>query len=137
MQRVFKVENVDKRTVVELAKFEKDGDTLIVESLWRSGAFIIIIDEDTEVPNWDELDYLSLDTYEYYLDHTLNGEYTEVRSKGLTEEAISELEAIVNDEGNSGLYDAGWEEDDTQYFIDGPVAVVEITGTEEAEMYIG
>ena len=42
------------------------------------------------------------------------------------EEEIERLEEIYNDEGDEGLFNEGWQLDDTEYWVSGPLEVEEV-----------
>lgn len=137
MKRVFNIEPAHKKSLIEILNFSKGEQRMSIETLWRTGSFTVVIDEDEQVvPNWEELDFLSLDSYEYYVDHTYDGQCTEFSGKLVSEEEIAKVERIFWDDGIGYLEEDGWVEDDPMIYFDCPVIVEEITGTSDADMYL-
>lgn len=137
-KRVFSVEPAQKKTLVEILNFTREDQQLSIETLWKEGRFIVVIDEDEgeTVPNWEELDYLSLNSYEHYLDYTWDGQYTEFDGKNVNEEEIAQAEKVFYDDGVGYLMDHDWVEEDPDCYIDGGVIVNEITGSETANCFL-
>ena len=50
----------------------------------------------------------------------------EIYENLMNEEEIERLEEIYNDEGDEGLFNEGWELDDTTYWVSGPLELEEV-----------
>lgn len=137
-KRVFSIEPLKKKTLVEKLNFYREDQKLSIETLWKEGRIIVVIDEseDEVVPDWESLDFFSFNSFEHYLDYTWDGQYTEFDGKNVEEVEIAKIEKVFWDDGVGYLEEYGWIEDDPEVFIDGAIVVEEITGSETAKWFI-
>lgn len=117
-----------KKSIIERQEITKDDNTLIVETGWRWGEFIVYTDDDNP-PNLESgVDIYDCD-YETELVETTDGCWEEHDFDDCDDETQAWLEEFF-DEGNSwlDLEEHGWIFGDCQMIID---CDLEITKREE------
>jgi len=122
----YKISTVDKKSVVETNEWTKDSHSIRFETLWGWGWVEVTTkpnlskyDEDEGIDILDEFDPV---------DQELSGdgggdvEYSE----SMSDADIEEVEAILEEDGESGLLEAGWEPGDREVIFRGPLKVEKI-----------
>jgi D-alanyl-D-alanine carboxypeptidase len=127
-----------KKSAIEKQFWYKDGQVAIRTEGYRWGTFT------TESDTMPEIDLADNDEFELDADWELvsldDGCWAEWEwPDDMDEEEQERLEAIWDDEYFEGLEEEGWSQDDTEYYFQGPLKLVnldtgeEFTGNEESE----
>lgn len=125
-----------KKRVSEVEFYEKDDDVILYDTLWRNGEFRVTPATqgecdyiqrfiDLEDDSFDEFDLNTF--YEMEMDGTFDGISTDFRGD-ITEELEDQIyvgtgELSVHEYLTEEL---GYEHTDTEYYINGPIAVREV-----------
>ena len=115
----WKVEPTWKKSVIERNYlYNKKGDTIMVETGWRSGSFYVYTDDDNPPKIEAGVDIYSCD-YETELVETTDGCWEEYDYDDVDDETREWLEEFF-DEGNSwlDLEEHGWMQDECEMIID-------------------
>lgn len=117
----------NKKSVVEVERYEKDYNEIIVRTLWRNAEFKITCEGLGEARLLEEYfnckEGTEIDLYGEFSDVEMQGTFDGI---GVDFDGDTELleEAQENDEDfyySTWLEDNGYEHVDTEYFIYGPV----------------
>jgi|DEB0MinimDraft_10_1074344.scaffolds.fasta_scaffold61944_2 hypothetical protein len=143
-----------KKSLIEYEHYvREDGARIVVETLWRGGSFMLTVPEteseikellgdaydedDVEYYTWlpeEGEDYIELDDYQYEMLGTFDGcaeDYNFYNmSDKIDEEAQEEMMEVLQEEGNSVLWDEnpmfeGFEVDSCYYEIHGEFVLTE------------
>lgn len=117
-----------KKSIIETNYLTKDGNTLLVETGWRWGEFLVYTDDDNP-PNLEPgIDIYNCD-YETELVEATDGCWEEHHFDDCDDETTEWLEEFF-DEGNSwiDLEEHGWIQEDCEMVID---CEMEITKVED------
>lgn len=107
-----------KKSIIERQEWTKDGNTLIVETGWRWGEFLVFTEDDNPPDIESGVDIFSCG-YESELVETEDGCWESHDTDGCDEETCEWLEEFF-EEGNSvfDLEEHGWYNGDTEMIID-------------------
>lgn len=130
-----------KKRVSEVEFYEKNDDVILYDTLWRNGEFRVTpatqgecdyIQKfiDLEDDSFDEFDLNTF--YEMEMDGTFDGISTDFRGD-ITEEIQDELEDSELSVHEYLTEELGYEHTDTEYYINGPIAVREVEKREWEE----
>lgn len=126
MMAKWKVEPTWKKSVIERNYITKDGNTVMVETGWRWGEFLVYTDDDNP-PNIESgVDIYNCE-YETELLETWDGCWEEIDYDDCDEEAEEWLQEFF-DEGNSwlDLEEHGWVQDECEMIIDCDLKITRI-----------
>ena len=131
----WKLSNYHKKNAVEVQIWTRDGKTFEIEEGFRWGSFCTTSDTKPEVDlgnpdGWEPYaDDVEWEFYEY--SDGCWGEIRFVNEDDWTDEQKQEIEDLYAEEGYSGLEEAGWSNNDTEYTLYGPL-LLENTDTGES-----
>jgi hypothetical protein len=119
----WKISNYHKKNCVEKQFWRKDDKSFTREEGFRWGSFFCESDERPDVdlknpdgfePYWGEIDWELIEMFD--------GCWGELEfDEDWTEEEKEEIERLWEEEGYSGLEEAGWSNDDTETVLYGPL----------------
>jgi hypothetical protein len=131
-----------KKSTVEREFFTKDGKSLYIETGWRSGSFLVETETD-EPPAYDVENSDDLEVYGDYpegvesvdLNETWDGCWTEYGwPDDMPEEERERLEArFEEDTYFEVLEDEGWEQDNCEMWLVGPLVIEDEDGNVVAD----
>lgn len=129
----WKISNYHKKNAVEVQHWSKDGKHFTYSEGFRWGAFTCESDAKPEVDLKNEHGWEPYsEDVEWDFDMFDDGCWGEFDFIGeWSDEEKEEIEELWEEEGYSGLEDAGWLNDDTEYCIYGPL-LLENTDTGES-----
>lgn len=117
----------NKKSVVEVERYEKDYNEIIVTTLWRNGEFKITCEGLGEARLLEEYfnckDGTEINLYEEFSDVEMQGTFD-----GISVDFDGDTELLEEAQEDDDFYYSSWLEDngyehvDTEYFIIGPVA---------------
>ena len=107
-----------KKSIIERNYLIKDGNTVMCETGWRSGEFIVYTDDDTPPDISSDVDIYNCG-YESELVETCDGCWDDFNYDACDEETTKWLEEFF-DAGNSwlDLEEHGWIQDECEMIID-------------------
>jgi hypothetical protein len=105
-----------KKSIVEIQEWTKDGNTLLVETGWRSGSFTVYTDDDNP-PNLEEGVDIYDCGYETELIETFDGCWEDHNMDDCDEDVREWLEEFLEENSVFDLEDHGWYCGDTQMLI--------------------
>jgi hypothetical protein len=133
------VENEIKKNVIEVETwYHSEKDIYIqAETGWRFSKYTLEVDEDFDIDQIDKENEHGFCVSEYHVEDMESSDsfsfdfnYAVSQSKELTEEQEeSILEEVLNlweEDGWWGLENAGWEHEDTEVWIYGPLIIEEV-----------
>jgi hypothetical protein len=130
--RRFKVSNRFKKTVVETELWRKGDCYFTVESVWRWGSFVVVVQDGEEVPVHGD-PTIDLEDYQEWEDNDTSDccacDLTYEGSSPSAEENEKEEERVkagYNDECNMWLEYDGWTSVDRNFRIDDEIDVEEL-----------
>lgn len=114
----WKVTPENKKSVIERNYFTKDDNTVMVETGWRWGEFLVTTEGDDPPDIESGVDILNCG-YESEMVETDDGCWTEIDTDECNEETTEWLDEFF-DEGNSwlDLAEHGWEQTENEMIID-------------------
>lgn len=117
----WKISNYHKKNCVEVQIWNKDGKTFTYSEGFRWGTFYKEDDDrpDVDLKNEDGFEPYFDDWELEMMDDGCWGEFDFPDS--FTDEERAEIERIWEEEGYSGLEEAGWCNDDTEVYLNGPL----------------
>lgn len=117
----WKLSNYHKKNAVDIQHWSKDGKRFVYSEGFRWGTFYCESDErpDVDLKNADGFEPLCNDWELDMLDDGCWGEFD--FSEDMTEEEREEIERIWEEDGYSGLEEAGWINTDTETVLIGPL----------------
>jgi hypothetical protein len=121
----------NKKSTIERESYVKDDQTIWVETGWRSGSFFIVTNDgnppaiDLSNPDNDFEVYSFSDTnvHEVGLCDTFDGCWTDVEfPEDMSDEEQERLQDLIDDDGAyETLTSEGWEPDDGEVWLHGPL----------------
>ena len=116
------VENSTKKSTEEMGIFvNDDGDRLYIHTLWRGGEYTINVDEDFEYPGPEDAFIISdyeIEDMNNWDGVSIDFDVVSMTKNEAYKETLKEcVEKIYEDEGYSGLEEAGWIHEDTEIVI--------------------
>ena len=132
---VWTLKNLHKKSAVEKQFWYKDGTTLIRYEGWRWGEFYCESDEQPKIDLKNPDGYnLSDSDYDWELAGLDDGCWSEWEfPEGMTEEEQAEIETAWEEDYFDGMEDLGWNNDDTEYILQGPLELTDESGTVVAQ----
>lgn len=130
------ISNYHKKNAVERQFWTKDGKTLIREEGFRWGTWYCESDEKPEIDlnNSDGYEVYGTD-YDWELDSMDDGCWAETElGRGATEEDLEEFETAWAEDSYEAVEALGWTNDDTEYWIYGPI---QLKNEDTGEEFIG
>jgi hypothetical protein len=129
------ITNQHKKNAVEKQFWYKDGKTVIKEEGFRWGRWSCESDEvpeiDLENPDGYEVGFTD---YEWEMDEMVDGCWVEwTFPDDMSDEEREEIENAWNEEFYEGLEELGWSNDDTEYWIYGPLMIEDDQGNVVAQ----
>lgn len=128
-----------KKSAIEKSFWYKDGQVAIRTEGYRWGTFTIESDTKPEIDLNNPDDEFELDS-DWELVSLDDGCWAEWEwPADMDEEEIERLEEIWDENYYEGLEEEGWSQDDTEYFFQGPLKLVntdtgeEFTGNDNSE----
>ena len=130
-----------KKSAVEKMFFYKDGQCITVEQGFRWANFKVESDErpltDDELKNEDGYELGCIDNDESWeMWDMSDGCWLDIEkvSDSITDEEFAAFEAAWEEDGYSGVEELGWNNDDTEYYYHGPLA---LTNEDTGEVFQG
>lgn len=130
-----------KKSAVEKMFFFNDGKVISIEQGFRWATFTVESDErpltDDELKNEDGYELSCIDNDECWeMCDMIDGCWCEIQAENdkTTPEDVEAFEAAWNEDGYSGVEEAGWCNDDTEYYYYGPL---ELTNEDTGEVFQG
>lgn len=127
------ISNVDKKNAVELQFWQKDGVVIEKAEGFRWGTWYCECDEkpDIDLSNPDGYN-LSYTDYDWEMDMMSDGCWLEwTFPDTMSEDEREQIESAWNEDTYEGLESLGWINDDTEYWIHGPLHLVNEDTKEE------
>jgi hypothetical protein len=124
---MFKLSTLEKKSCTQIEYWTKDGLTAQREIGWRWcwATYEQQPDLSQYDPDKDQIELYSIgDVDDMEQDDGCWEAWT--WPEDMNEEEIERLEEIYNDEGDEGLFNEGWQLDDTEYWVSGPLEVEEV-----------
>lgn len=132
---------LNKKSVVEKQYFFKNKKLITMESGYRWGTFRIVSDErpltDEDLNNEDGYELGCIDNDQCWEMHFLDDgcwTETEAGNPDTTEEDLAEFEAAFSEDYFQGVEEAGWSNDDAEYWFYGPLSLVNL---DTGEKFLG
>jgi hypothetical protein len=123
----YKVSPLNKKSVTEVEKWTKDGETLKHSIGWRWGT--VIVQEKPDLSEYDP-ETETIDVYSDWdceLDSCDDGCWEEWEyPDSWTEEDIEKFQEAWEEEWHEAPTSMGWQEDDTELWFSGPLEITEI-----------
>lgn len=131
MSKVYKVQNEEKKSVYQTEYYtkEENGERYWIEinQTWRWGTVYITLHEGDEPLDADNPHGLDLDEYEWELDFMDDGCSLDFNySDNFPDELKEQVEDGWNEMGYEAIENLGFDFDDTQYVIHGPLLIEEV-----------
>ncbi len=130
----WKISNYHKKNAVELQLWTKDGKTIIREEGFRWGTWYCESEEkpDIDLDNPDGYEVGWGGEYEWEMEMMDDGCWAETRAgDGADDDDVAEFDELWEEDSYAAVEEAGWVNDDTEYWIYGPLLLVnEDTGEE-------
>ena len=132
-----------KKSTVEREEFTKDGESVVVETGWRSGSFTITTEGD-DPPAYDVKNEDGVEIYGYYpdgvesvdLNETWDGCWQDVEwPDSVSEEEQERLQERFDEEGYYSVLvdEEGWDQGDTEMWLHGPLVIEDGDGNVVAD----
>jgi hypothetical protein len=134
----WKVEPTFKKSVIERNYLTKDGNTVMVETGWRWGEFLVYTDDDNP-PNIESgVDIYDCD-YETELVETFDGCWEDVDYDDCDDETREWLEEFFEENSWLDLEEHGWSQDECEMIIDCDLKITKVNddGIEGEEIITG
>jgi hypothetical protein len=127
-----------KKRVTEVEFFEKDDNEILVDTVWRNAEFRVEMHEDDVeyIQKFIDLDEESFDEFSldaltgyFEMESTWDGCSMDLSRGDWTEELV---EQVQEDEEPYYVYleENGWDQTDTQYYVNGPIDIREVESRE-------
>jgi hypothetical protein len=132
----WKIQNYNKKSAVERQFWYKDGMTIVKEEGYRWGTWTCESAErpDIDLDNPDGWEQYSQDQ-DWEMEEMYDGCWVDWQfPEDMPEEEQERLQEIWNEEFFEGLENEGWSNDDTEFWIYGPI---QLTNEDTGEEYIG
>lgn len=113
----WKVEPTWKKSVIERNYLTKDGNTVMVETGWRWGEFLVYTDDDNPPKIESGVDIYNCE-YETELLETWDGCWEEVDTDDCDDETQEWLEEFFEENSWLDLEEHGWMQDECEMIID-------------------
>jgi hypothetical protein len=130
----WKISNYNKKNAVERQFWRKDDKVIIREEGFRWGTWYCESDEkpDIDLKNPEGFEVGYADEYEWELDSMDDGCWADTEAgQNTTDADIEEFNAAWEEDTFDGVEALGWNNDDTEYWIYGPLQLInESTGEE-------
>ena len=133
----WKISNYHKKNAIELQMWTKDGKTIIREEGFRWGTWYCESDSkpDVDLDNPDGYEVGWSGDYEWELDMMDDGCWAETRAgEGADENDVEEFDQLWEEDSYSSVEEAGWSNDDTEYWLYGPL---QLTNEDTGESWNG
>lgn len=137
----WELSTLHKKSAVEKQYWYKDGKVIVREEGYRWGTFTVESDDrpltDEELKNEDGYELGCLDNDQCWELSDLNdGSWAEIEAgnDNTSDEDIQEFEDAWEEDSFCGVEEAGWSNDDTEYYFFGPLKLV---NTETGEEFLG
>jgi len=126
----FKISTLEKKNVIQVERWTKNGVTLIHSTGWRWGT--ATFKDKPDLSDYDEeygIDIYSMDIEDHELDDGCWEEWEYIQSAVGNQEQVDdyreEVEEYLELNGFADLEDMGWESEDSELLFRGPLEVTE------------
>ncbi len=130
---IWKITNLEKKNAVERQYWVKGDQTIIREEGFRWGYWTCQQDTppDIDLANPDGYE-VGCSEFEWELQEMVDGSWADITwPDSMTEEEQQEWEEAWNEDGYDGVEALGWSNDETEYWIYGPL---ELTNEDTGEV---
>ena len=116
-----------KKSAIEKQYWYKDGKQIVRTEGYRWGTFYCESDEQPEIDLVNEDGYrIGSDDYEWELDNLDDGCYADWEfPEDMSEEEQEKITEAWDEEFYDGLEELGWNCDDTDYILEGPLELLD------------
>jgi len=130
------ITNQYKKSAIEKQYWYKDGKEIIRIEGYRWGVWTCDSDEKPEIDLANEDEYrIGSDDYEWEMEEMLDGCWADwVFPEDMDDDEQEDIEDAWNEDFFEGLEELGWSLDETEYIIEGPIA---LTNTDTNEKFFG
>jgi len=132
----WKISNYHKKNAVERQIWQRDGKTIVREEGFRWGTWTCKSDTqpNLDLNNPEGYEVFSTE-HDWELDEMVDGCWAEITAEdGATQKDLEEFEAAWEEDWFDGVEALGWVNDETEYWIYGPI---ELTNTDTDESWCG
>lgn len=132
------VQPVWKKSVIERNYMTKGSDTIMVETGWRWGEFLVYTDDDNPPDIEAGVDIFNCD-YETEMIETFDGCWEEIDYDDCSDETREWIEEFLEDNSYYDLEEHGWEFGDCEMIIDCDLEITKVNddGTEGEKIITG
>jgi len=139
---IFKLQTTIKKSCIETTTYEKDGKTVNIESGYRWASYIIEAEnadfvKQLDLTNENGMDPYSIDVVadgieSVELDMLDDQCWVDITTDGMDEDEEEDITSYIDDEGEYGLEEDGWEQIELVTELHGPLVVLDEDGNEVA-----
>ena len=122
----WKISNYHKKNAVERQYWNKDGKAIIREEGFRWGTWYCESDikPDIDLTNPDGFEVSWTEDHEWEMDSMDDGCWGDLEAgKGATDKDLEEFDEAWEEDSYEGVERLGWSNDDTEYWLYGPLVL--------------
>lgn len=130
----WKIENINKRSLIETREFAKDDKHFVIEIVWRFGSLTCESDVKPDVDLKNDSKWFPLSSDDNWeIEEYSWGDVT-FSYDNMTDEEQAEIELMYEEDGAIALEDNGWIETDSDVYFVGPMM---LTNVDTGETFSG
>ena len=131
----WKITNLEKKSAVEKQFWVNDGKTIVREEGYRWGVWSCDSDSRRNIDLTNPEGYeVGCSEYEWEMQEMMDGSWCDVTwPDSMSEEEQQEWEEAWDEDGYDGVEALGWSNDETEYWIYGPI---ELTNQDTGETFV-